>query len=89
MAEKKTLVVFGATGGQGGSVVKTLLKDPKMMEGWKIRAVTRDVNKPAAKALEEKGVEVVSVSLLSYACISFMNFADLKFCRPIWTIMNL
>ena len=63
MAEKKTLVVFGSTGGQGGSVVKTLLKDPKMMEEWKIRAITRDVSKPAAKALEEKGVEVVSVSL--------------------------
>lgn len=63
MAEKKTLVVFGGTGGQGGSVVKTLLKDPKMMEEWNIRAITRDVSKPAAKSLEEKGVEVVSVGL--------------------------
>lgn len=80
MAEKKTLVVFGGTGGQGGSVVKTLLKDPKMMEEWKIRAITRDVTKPAAKALEGKGVEVVYVGLLSYACISFTNHADLKFC---------
>jgi len=64
MASKKTLVVFGGTGGQGGSVVKTLLKDPKMMEEWQIRAITRDVSKPAAKALEEKGVDVVSVSFL-------------------------
>jgi uncharacterized protein YbjT (DUF2867 family) len=64
MASKKTLVVFGGTGGQGGSVVKTLLKDPKMMEEWQIRAITRDVSKPAAKALKEKGVDVVSVSFL-------------------------
>lgn len=63
MVDKKTVVVFGGTGGQGGSVVKTLLKDPKMMSEWKIRAITRDVSKPAAKALEEQGVEVVSVSL--------------------------
>lgn len=63
MAGKKTLVVFGGTGGQGGSVVKTLLKDPKMMEEWHIRAITRDVNKPAAKALKQNGVEVVSVRL--------------------------
>src|SRR5271155_2623836 len=81
MAKKKTLVVFGGTGGQGGSVVKTLLKDPKMMEEWKIRAITRDVSKLAAKALEEKGVEVVSVGLPSYTCISLMNHANMKFCQ--------
>lgn len=71
MAEKKILVVFGGTGGQGGSVVKTLLKDPKMMEEWKIRAITRDVTKPAAKALVEQGVEVVTVGLLplSRTCV--------------------
>jgi uncharacterized protein YbjT (DUF2867 family) len=68
MAEKKTLVVFGGTGGQGGSVVKTLLKDPKMIEEWRIRAITRDVSKPAAKALEAQGVEVVSVGL-SLLCL--------------------
>ncbi len=63
MADKKLFVVFGGTGGQGGSVIKTLLKDPKMMEEWKIRAITRDVTKPAAKALVEQGVEVVNVGL--------------------------
>jgi uncharacterized protein YbjT (DUF2867 family) len=62
VAETKTIVVFGSTGGQGGSVVQTLLKDENMMQEWKIRAVTRDVTKPAAKALAEKGVEMVTVS---------------------------
>lgn len=62
MSGKKTILVFGGTGGQGGSVVKTLLKDPQMMAEWHIKAVTRDVTKPAAKALAEQGVEMVSVS---------------------------
>ena len=63
MADKKTILVFGGTGGQGGSVVKTLLKDPKMTAEWHIKAVTRDVTKPAAKALTEQGVEMVTVSI--------------------------
>ena len=62
MSSKKTILVFGGTGGQGGSVIKTLLKDPKMTDEWHIKAVTRDVTKPAAKALTEQGVETVSVS---------------------------
>lgn len=63
MADKKTILVFGGTGGQGGSVVKTLLSDPKMIQEWHIKTVTRDVNKPSAQALTERGVEVVTANL--------------------------
>jgi uncharacterized protein YbjT (DUF2867 family) len=73
MADKKTIVVFGGTGGQGGSVVKTLLKDPKMMAEWKIKAVTRDVTKTAAKALAEKGVEMITVSTLRNCSITLAS----------------
>lgn len=59
---KKIVVVFGATGVQGGSVVKSLLDDPRAVEQFKVRAVTRDPSKPNAKALAEKGVECVTVS---------------------------
>ena len=62
MASKKVLVVFGATGGQGGSVVKAILGDPKAASEFAIRAVTRDASKPNAQALASKGVEVVTVS---------------------------
>lgn len=58
----KILAVFGATGNQGGSVIRTVLSDPALSSQFKIRAITRDVTKPAAKALADKGVEVVSVS---------------------------
>jgi hypothetical protein len=62
MAAKKILVVFGATGVQGGSVVKAVLGDAKMRENWTVRGVTRDVSKPSAKKLESIGAETVAVS---------------------------
>lgn len=57
----KILTVFGATGNQGGSVIKTILADPLMSKTWKLRAITRDPKKPAAQKLAAAGVEVVSV----------------------------
>jgi len=63
MAAKKVVVVFGATGVQGGSVVKAILGDPKMKADWVVRGVTRDVSKPSAKALEAQGAETVGADL--------------------------
>ena len=61
MATKKVLVVFGATGIQGGSVVKAIMGDSKTKEAWTVRGVTRDTSKPSAKALEKLGAETISV----------------------------
>lgn len=61
MSAKKVLVVFGATGSQGGSVIKSFLSDPKASQEFRIRGITRDPSKPNAKALAEKGVETVTV----------------------------
>jgi uncharacterized protein YbjT (DUF2867 family) len=49
------IVVLGATGAQGGSVVNYLLKSGK----YRVRGTTRDVNSAKAKELKDKGVEVV------------------------------
>lgn len=65
MAQKKIVVVFGATGNQGGSVIKSILGDPKTAEEFKIRGITRDTSKPNAKALESKGVETVAADINS------------------------
>ncbi len=51
----KIIAVTGATGQQGGAVARKLLAD-----GWKVRALTRDVNKPAALALAQAGAELVA-----------------------------
>lgn len=55
----QTIAVIGATGTQGGSVVQSLLKG----KSWKIRGITRDISKDAAKALTAQGVEVVSANI--------------------------
>eukprot|EP00027_Filamoeba_sp_ATCC50430_P019006 CAMPEP_0168567258 /NCGR_PEP_ID=MMETSP0413-20121227/14904_1 /TAXON_ID=136452 /ORGANISM="Filamoeba nolandi, Strain NC-AS-23-1" /LENGTH=295 /DNA_ID=CAMNT_0008599427 /DNA_START=46 /DNA_END=933 /DNA_ORIENTATION=- len=53
------VVVLGATGAQGGSVVEALLSEGK----YKIRAVTRNPESDKAKQLSSKGVEVVAGDL--------------------------
>lgn len=60
---QKVLVVFGATGNQGGSVINSILGDPRTAKEFKIRGITRDPSKPNAKALIDRGVECVEVSV--------------------------
>ncbi|EPY52531.1 NmrA family protein [Schizosaccharomyces cryophilus OY26] len=56
----KLLVVFGATGNQGGSVIKQVINDPFLVNEYHVRAVTRDISKPSAQALQQTGkVQVV------------------------------
>ncbi|KAJ7159237.1 NAD(P)-binding protein [Mycena crocata] len=55
------VAVVGATGQQGGSVIKALAGSHK---AYRIRAFTRDVTKPAAEALKKLGVEVVQLSIV-------------------------
>ena len=50
----KIIAVTGATGQQGGAVARKLLAD-----GWKVRALTRDLNKPEARELKKLGAEIV------------------------------
>lgn len=60
---QKILVVFGATGVQGGSVINSILGDLRTAREFKIRGITRDPSKPNAKALINRGVECVEVSI--------------------------
>ena len=50
------ILVSGATGQQGGAVVQALLKDVHQVVG-----ITRNVESEKAIALQEQGVEMVSV----------------------------
>jgi uncharacterized protein YbjT (DUF2867 family) len=54
----RTVLVTGATGRQGGAVIRHLL--PK---GWKLRALTRNPDGHEAQALARQGVEVVQGDL--------------------------
>ncbi|GFZ42459.1 hypothetical protein JCM24511_00174 [Saitozyma sp. JCM 24511] len=56
-SQQPIIVVFGATGYQGGSVVNRLLSTSRHQ--YHLRAVTRNPQSSAARKLAEKGVEVV------------------------------
>lgn len=61
MAQKKTIAVVGATGAQGGGLVRAILNDPD--GGFAARAITRDASSDKAKALAAIGAEVVSANV--------------------------
>jgi uncharacterized protein YbjT (DUF2867 family) len=61
MPEKRVIAVVGATGAQGGGLVRAILGDPA--GGFGARAITRDPNKDAAKALSAAGAEVVRADI--------------------------
>ena len=52
--KNEIIAVTGATGQQGRAVAKKLLA-----EGWTVRALTRDPNKPAAQELKSLGAEIL------------------------------
>jgi uncharacterized protein YbjT (DUF2867 family) len=61
MADTKTIAVVGATGAQGGGLVRAILADPS--GGFRARAITRDVNSGKAKELAKLGAEVVAADI--------------------------
>jgi len=58
---KRIIAVVGATGAQGGGLVRAILNDKN--GPFAARAITRDVNTDKAKALAEAGAEVVAADI--------------------------
>ncbi|HUU34665.1 MAG TPA: NmrA/HSCARG family protein [Vicinamibacterales bacterium] len=58
MSDKKIIAVVGATGAQGGGLVKAILADAQ--GGFAVRAITRDPKSAAGQALAAAGAEVVA-----------------------------
>jgi uncharacterized protein YbjT (DUF2867 family) len=61
MNTKKTIVVVGSTGAQGGGLVRAILNDPD--HEFNVRAITTDVSSDKAKELAKMGAEVVAANL--------------------------
>lgn len=57
----KIIAVTGATGAQGGGLIRAILAHPE--SGFSVRALTRDPNSDKAQALAAAGVEVVTADL--------------------------
>ena len=58
MFSKKVIVVFGATGAQGGGLAHAILNDPN--SEFAVRAITRNPDSDKAKALAKIGAEIVA-----------------------------
>jgi len=61
MGDKKVIAVVGATGAQGGGLVRAILTDPKTE--FKVRAITRNANSDKARELTRMGAEVAQADV--------------------------
>lgn len=61
MQDKTVIAVFGATGAQGGGLARAILDDPDTR--FAVRAITRNLASPQARALAERGADVVVADL--------------------------
>jgi uncharacterized protein YbjT (DUF2867 family) len=61
MPDPKIIAVVGATGAQGGGLVRAIMSDKA--SGFSARALTRDVNSDKAKALAKLGAQVVAADV--------------------------
>jgi uncharacterized protein YbjT (DUF2867 family) len=68
MADKKVIAVVGATGAQGGGLMRAILAD--RAGGFAARALTRDANSEKAKALAALGAEVVAANIDNEASVT-------------------
>ncbi len=61
MSEKKVIAVVGATGAQGGGLVRAILDDTSAE--FSVRAIARDINSDKAQALAKQGADVVAANI--------------------------
>lgn len=61
MADKKIIAVMGATGAQGGGLVRAIMADKD--SGFTARAITRNPNSDRARAVAKLGAEVVAADI--------------------------
>ncbi|KAH7271895.1 hypothetical protein B0J15DRAFT_577103 [Fusarium solani] len=86
MTAQNLIVVIGATGGQGGSVVDTFLNEPN----WRVRGITRNSSSRKAEALKRRGVEVVQANLDDPASLvpAFEGANAIFLVSDFWAIYN-
>lgn len=64
------LVIFGATGQQGHSILTHVHNDPVLSKQYSIRAVTRNTTSATAQEIAKNGIEVVQADIDNPASLS-------------------
>ena len=77
----RLISIAGATGNQGGSVAKLLLKFP---DDYNVRAITRNPDSSAARALKDLGAELVKTDLNDEAQVN----KALEGCWGVFAVTN-
>lgn len=67
MNNKKRIVVFGATGSQGGGLARAILNDKN--SEFSVRAITRNASSDKAKALADAGAEITEADIDDFESI--------------------
>ncbi len=67
MSDTRIIAVVGATGAQGGGLVRAILEDPE--GAFAVRALTRDPDSEKARALRDMGAEVVAADVNDEASV--------------------
>jgi len=75
----RMILVSGITGQQGGAVARHLLA-----KGWQVRGLSRDLNKPAVKALQDSGVEMAQGDMEDRASLD----EALKWVYGVFSVQN-
>jgi cephalosporin hydroxylase len=86
LQQMATLLITGATGKQGGSVINNLIEEDA---NFKILAVTRDVNSASAKKVAQKSsnITLIQGNLDDPAAI-FENVKR-KTSEPVWGVFSV
>ncbi|KAI9036755.1 HSCARG dehydrogenase [Aspergillus affinis] len=63
MSNRPKIVIFGATGQQGRSIVNALHTHPLVSQQYFLRAITRNTNSPSALSIASQGIETVSADM--------------------------
>lgn len=80
MSEKRSILVTGATGAQGGGVARHLLRGAK----FRVRCLTRNANSAKAADLRQAGAELVEGDLENPASLR----AALEGCYGVFGVTN-
>ncbi len=82
----RAILVTGATGKQGGALIKTLLANKA---GFPILAVTRDPNSPSAQRLAAKSSSITLVKGDLNDTETLFKAAEEASTNPIWGVFSV